>query len=95
MTAKITISVPDELLRRLDAEAESLGTSRSQLVQESVATYLTKTPDERADEARRVRILGAIERMRHFDEGRTVHDDRPTLEILREVRETDDGSPLR
>ena len=95
MTAKITVSVPDELLERLDAEAEVLGTSRSQLVQESVATYLTKTPDERAAEARRVRILGAIERMRHFDEGRTIHDDRPSLEILREVRETDDGSPLR
>jgi metal-responsive CopG/Arc/MetJ family transcriptional regulator len=95
VTAKFTVSVPDELLERLDAEAELLGTSRSQLVQESVATYLTKTLDERAAEARRVRILSAIERMRHFDEGRTVHDDRPSLEILHEIRETDDGGPLR
>jgi len=33
--------------------------------------------------------------MRTFPDGRTVHDDRPSLEILREIRETDDSAPLR
>lgn len=91
MTAKITISMPDELLARLDAEAYELATSRSQLVQESIATYLGKTPVERDADARRERILDAIEKMRHFGEGREIHDDRPSLEILRQIRETDDG----
>lgn len=90
MTAKITISLPDELLALLDAEAYALATSRSQLVQESVATYLGKTPVERDADARRERILGAIEKMRRFGEGREIHDDRPSLEILRELRDNDD-----
>jgi metal-responsive CopG/Arc/MetJ family transcriptional regulator len=51
MTAKITISLPDELLAQLDAEAYALATSRSQLVQESVATYLGKAPAERDADA--------------------------------------------
>jgi metal-responsive CopG/Arc/MetJ family transcriptional regulator len=90
MTAKITISLPDELLAQLDAEAYALATSRSQLVQESVATYLGKAPAERDADARRERILGAIEKMRHFGEGLPVHDDRPSLEMLRELRDNDD-----
>jgi len=90
MTAKITISMPDELLARLDAEAYELATSRSQLVQESVATYLGKTPVERDADARRERILDAVEKMRHFGEGREIHDDRPSLEMLRELRDNDD-----
>jgi hypothetical protein len=33
--------------------------------------------------------------MLHFEDGRTIRDDRPSLEILREVRETDDSAPMR
>ncbi len=95
MTAKVTISLPDELLQRLDAEARELGVARSELVQESLATYLGKTAEDRQAEARRVRALSALEQMRTFPDGRTVHDDRPSLEILREIRETDDSAPLR
>lgn len=95
MTAKVTISLPDELLERLDREASDLGRSRSELVQESLGTYLGHTVDERAEEARRRRMLGAIEGMRNFHIGREVLDDRPSLEILREIRETDDHAPLR
>jgi len=86
MTAKVTISLPDELLQRLDAEARELGVARSELVQESLATYLGKTAEDRQAEARRVRALSALEQMRTFPDGRTVHDDRPSLEILREIR---------
>ncbi len=95
MTAKVTVSLPDDLLSRLDAEARELGVARSELVQESLATYLGKTADERQADARRARMLWALEGMRTFAEGRTVHDDRPSLEILREIRETDDSAPLR
>ena len=95
MTAKVTISLPDELLDRLDAEARELGVPRSELVQESLATYLTKSAEEREADARRARMLAALEGMRTFAEGRPVFDDRPSLEILREIRETDDSAPLR
>jgi predicted transcriptional regulator len=88
MTAKVTISLPDDLFERLDAEAGELGVSRSELVQESLSAYLGKTQEERADEARRVRMLEALEGMRTMHERYEVRDDRPTLEILREVRET-------
>lgn len=95
MTAKVTISLPDELLARLDAEARELDVPRSELVQESLATYLGRSAEERQSEARRTRMLDALEQMRTFSEGRTVYDDRPSLEILREIRETDDSGPLR
>lgn len=95
MTARVTISLPDNLLERLDAEAEELGESRSYLVQEATARYLGQTAEERVEEERRARVLGAIESMRAFHVGRRVLDDRPSLEILREVRETDDSAPLR
>jgi metal-responsive CopG/Arc/MetJ family transcriptional regulator len=95
MTAKVTISLPDDLFERLDAEADDLGVSRSELVQESLSAYLGKTQEERADEARRARMLEALEGMRTMHERYDVRDDRPTLEILREVRETDDSAPLR
>lgn len=96
MTAKVTISLPDDLLSRLDAEAGELGMARSELVQESLAAYLGKTAEERQTEARRARMLWALEGMRTFgDRHPVVYDDRPTLEILREIRETDDSAPLR
>ncbi|MDP2400863.1 MAG: ribbon-helix-helix protein, CopG family [Actinomycetota bacterium] len=95
MTSKVTISLPDELLARLDAEATDLGVARSELVRESLATYLGRTRDERIDDARRARMLEALEGMRNFHVGREVRDDRPSLEILREVRETDDSAPMR
>ncbi len=95
MTARVTISLPDDLLDRLDAEADLLGVARSELVQESLATYLGKSAEERANEARRAKMTAAYEGMRTFHVGREVQDDRSSLEILREVRETDDSAPLR
>lgn len=95
MTARVTISLPDDLLERLDAEADELGVPRSELVQESLASYLNKSASERAAETRRARMLEAIEGMRDFPVGREVRDDRPSLELLREIRETDDPVPKR
>jgi metal-responsive CopG/Arc/MetJ family transcriptional regulator len=95
MRAKVTISLPEELLAKLDAEAATLGVSRSELVQEAAGTYLGQTQEQRAEEARRARVRGAMERMRTMDERYPTLDDRPSLEILREVRETDDSAPLR
>lgn len=95
MTARVTISLSDDLLSRLDAEADALGVPRSELVQESLATYLGKTAEERANEARRARMIEAFEGMKTMQDRYEILDDRPSLEILREVRETDDSAPLR
>jgi Arc/MetJ-type ribon-helix-helix transcriptional regulator len=93
MRAKVTISLPEELLAKLDAEAATLGVSRSELVQEAAGTYLGQTQEERAEEARRARVRGAMERMQEMADRNPMLDGRPTLEILREVRATDDSAP--
>jgi predicted transcriptional regulator len=95
MAARVTISLPDDLLARLDADAEAQARSRSELVQESIASYLGKTAEERELEARKKRAHEVIEALRKFRVGRQVRDDRPSLEILREIRETDDSAPMR
>jgi len=93
--AKVTISLPEELLAKLDAEADALGVSRSELVQEATGTYLGQTAEERAEEARRARLRAAMERMQEMADNNPMLDGRPTLEILREIRATDDSAPLR
>lgn len=90
MTAKVTISLPEDLLARLDGEAGTLGRARSDLVQESLVAYLGKTAEERAAEARLAGMREAIEHLRTMFDGVALLDDRPTLDILREVRGTDD-----
>lgn len=95
MTARVTISLPDDLLDRLDAEADTLGVPRSELVQESLAHYLGQSAEERAAEARRARMQEAIEGMRTMADRYPIRDDRPSIEILREIRETDDSAPSR
>jgi Arc/MetJ-type ribon-helix-helix transcriptional regulator len=95
MRAKVTISLPEELLAKLDAEADALGVSRSELVQEATGTYLGQTAEERAEEARRARLRHAMDLMREMADNNPLLDGRPTLEILREIRATDDSAPLR
>ena len=95
MRAKVTISLPEEMLVRLDAEADALGVSRSELVQEAAAEYLGQTREQREARARRERILAAVEDMRTMADRHPLLDTRPSLEILREIRETDDSAPLR
>ncbi len=92
MVAKVTVSLPEDLLARLDAEAEQLGVSRSLLVQEATASYLGKGAEERAAEVRRARILHAIEGMREMAATDPKLDPRPSLEILREIRGESEGS---
>ncbi len=95
MTAKVTISLPDELLERLDLEAATQGVPRSELVQESVASYLGKSAQEREREARSARVLEAVDGMRTFHDRHPVIDERTGVDILREVRDADDSTPVR
>jgi hypothetical protein len=68
VTAKVTISLSDDLLDRLDAEAVALGTTRSALLQEAAASFLVRPPEDRQDDARRRRVLGAIDSIRAMAE---------------------------
>jgi predicted transcriptional regulator len=95
MVAKVTISLPEELLAKLDAEAASAGASRSWVAQEAMAGYLSQTAEQREAAERMRRADDLMERLLHFEDGLEIRDDRPSLEILREVRATDDSAPMR
>jgi predicted transcriptional regulator len=95
MVAKVTISLPEALLARLDAEAAEAGTSRSFVAQEAMASYLAQSVEQREAAARLAKADELLERLRHFWDGVEIRDGRPSLEILREVRETDDSAPMR
>lgn len=53
MVSKVTISLPEDVLARIAAEAAARGESRSLIVQEASARYLAQTAEERALQARR------------------------------------------
>ena len=85
MVKKVTISLADELLDALDAEAALLGTSRSGIVQEASAHYLAHARDERSATQRAEQaddLIGWLEELA----ARPALDSRPSLEILRDVR---------
>ena len=62
--AKVTISIPDDLLAEVDALAAELNESRSGLVQEATASYVTAAKTHRFEAARRARIERAIKTAR-------------------------------
>lgn len=92
MVRKVTVSVPDELLARIDAEAVALGVSRSEIVQEASAHYLSQTAEERARAALVARRKLAIQRMAEIGAG-SERDPRSSLEIIKEGR-CFQGAPL-
>jgi len=93
MVRKVTVSLPDELAAEIDAAAAEQGVSRSEIVQEASAHYLALTVEERAAEERRSRAMRALEGMKRIA-AMPKRDPRPSLEILREIRETDDSAPM-
>jgi len=61
---KLNISMPQELLDEIDAEASALGLTRSGLIQEASARYVTQARSDREAEVRRLRIEASARRMR-------------------------------
>jgi predicted DNA-binding protein len=85
MADRITITLPHGLVADLDALAEEAGLSRSGIIREASARYVAEAHDAMAAKERRAAVddtLALLERMRSL----TPLDDRPTLEILREMR---------
>ncbi len=60
---KVNLSIPDELLRRIDAEAQALGLSRSGLVQEASLGYIVRSSADREAERRRLKAEAASRRL--------------------------------
>jgi metal-responsive CopG/Arc/MetJ family transcriptional regulator len=63
---KLNISMPQELLEEIDAEASVLGLTRSGLIQEASARYVASARQDREAEVRRLRIEAAAARMRRI-----------------------------
>lgn len=89
--AKFTISMPENLLAEIDAEAEASGTTRSGVIREAAAVYLRQRREADAAAARRVRVRDAMAIMREIS-AEPHADSRSTLEILREVRDLGDDN---
>lgn len=82
---KITVSLPASLVREIDLLSQSEGVSRSQVVREAAALYVSDrvaARDAARKQAAADRTLAILDELRH----RVAADDRPVLEILRESR---------
>lgn len=86
--AKVTISLPVDLLGEIDDLAALTGASRSFVIREASVGYLTTRRDADSAAARRRGVDCAIAQMREIG-SRPVRDDRPSLEILHELRDSD------
>ena len=90
MTARVTISLPDDLLAQLDAVAQDESLTRSDVVREAAAGYL----------ASRASGSEAAQRLKAVEDGivwlkqiaaQPNDDSRSSLELLREVRRETGG----
>ena len=73
--AKIMISLPDDVLTRVDAEARRRGTSRSALLREAALRELGR-PDESAADAALARSRARFARAGSFDAAVLIRADR-------------------
>ena len=91
---KITVSLPEELVRAIDRLSADEGVSRSAIVREASARYVTECRTAAEAERRRGAADEAIAALKELRLLATV-DDRPTLEILRELRGPLDRDSVR
>lgn len=93
--SKFTISMPEDLLAEIDADAEARGETRSGIIREASVEYLVRRHEDSAAAERRRAVGEALQMMKDLASVPLL-DDRPSLEILRELRETDGlGTPAR
>lgn len=82
---KITVSLPASLVREIDLLSQSEGVSRSHVVREAAALYVSDRASAREAARKRAaaeRTLTILDELR----SRTAIDDRPVLDLLRESR---------
>jgi predicted transcriptional regulator len=84
-TERVTITLPADLIAQIDVIAESRGASRSSVVREASAQYVSGAREEthaRQRAAATADLLGFLGELQNAP----ALDDRPVLEILRELR---------
>ncbi|MHB1342341.1 MAG: ribbon-helix-helix protein, CopG family [Coriobacteriia bacterium] len=88
---KLNISMPEELLARIDAEAGLLGISRSGLIQEASTLYIARSQTDREVEKRRLRAEDAGKRMKRIGAkmGLSAADD--PVALLAEARAAEES----
>jgi metal-responsive CopG/Arc/MetJ family transcriptional regulator len=89
--AKINISLSDELLAHIDAEAKALEVSRSGLIQEASVRYIVAVRGDREAEVRRLRIAEAARRAKELGTRMGLTGDIDTVRLVHEVRDDRDG----
>lgn len=92
--ARVTVSLPDAILLQLDELAAHDGVTRSDVVREASARYLVARDEETESREREAAVREGLDYLTRLAD-LPVLDDRPTIEILREIRQTDDSAPLR
>lgn len=94
MVARVTVSLPEDLLSRVDDIADERGETRSDVVREAAATYVSRYEQGIADREREAAVAEGVEWLRGIA-AQTPVDARPSLEILRELREGPaEGAPI-
>lgn len=87
--AKVNVSLPDELLREVDALASEIGESRSGLVREATARYVAEVRARQEAERRREEIENAKRLMRSVASEVAPGED--TTDLIRADRESGHG----
>ena len=95
MSVRVTVTLPEDVLVCLDSIADSKGVSRSDVVREASSRYVVEHADEVEIRAREIAVEDGITWLKKVA-ARPVHDPRPSLEILRELRDPKEalGAPI-
>jgi predicted transcriptional regulator len=94
MSERITISLPADLVDEIDGIASASGASRSAVIREASARYVADVQRSAIDARREAAVddtLAFLEKLRQAP----VLDERPVVDILRELRGTLETEPER
>jgi metal-responsive CopG/Arc/MetJ family transcriptional regulator len=93
--AKVNIYIPDDLLEMVDAEASDELRSRSSVVQEAVAEYLTASRKAQREEERQRRARNALAIADEIKASIAAEHPNPDItgaEFIRGLRDADDDA---
>jgi predicted transcriptional regulator len=91
MVARVTVTLPEAVLDELDSVARVEGVTRSDIVREAAAVYLSQREHDLASRARREAVQDGLLWL-ESEAGRVPGDAPSSLELLREVRADGGGA---
>lgn len=94
MAARVTITLPEDVLDRLDTIAHEEGVTRSDVVREAAAHYLTERTDRQEATARKLAVEDGIAWLESIAAA-PQEESQDSLTVLRELRGAESvGSPI-